>query len=141
MTVFLCAVESGAMTMTNLLVPSGLASESASTGTVMAFGIVRPVMVAWTGVPAFSVPLGFSTRSQTSTVVLPGSSAGLISETFAETGSSMPGTVSVAAAPSVSCCACVCADVQLGDQRGGIHHRDQRLSRRRRFRLRRAAGP
>ena len=48
---------------------------------------VRPVMVVCTGVPAFNVPFRFSTRSHTSTVVLPGSSAGLMSETFAGTGS------------------------------------------------------
>ena len=35
--------------------------------------------------PAFNAPFGFSTRSQTSTVVLPGSSAGLIIEIFAGT--------------------------------------------------------
>ena len=113
-----------AITITNLLLPSGLLW-IASAGTVSALVTVRPVMDAWTGVPALRAPFGFSARSQTSTVVLPGSSAGLISETLAGTGCATPGTVSVAGAPSLSCWASTLGDVQLGDQRGGVHHGDQ----------------
>ena len=53
-------------------------------------------------------PFVFATRSHTSTVVLPGSSAGLISETFAGTGSETPATAMVAGAPRESCCDCIC---------------------------------
>jgi hypothetical protein len=54
-------------------------------------------------------------RSHTSTVVLPGSSAGLMSETFAGTGSSKPGTTMVADAPFESCWAWVCARWSLAN--------------------------
>ena len=95
------------MIRTNLLTPSGSVC-IASTGMSKAFEAVRPVMVVRTGVPAFNVPFGFWTRSHTSTVVLPGSSAGLISETLAGTGSVTPGTVMLAGAPRESCWDCIC---------------------------------
>src|SRR3984957_17534638 len=94
----LAAVPSALIAITNLLTPSG-SVWTASAGMTNALLAERPVIVVWTGVAAFSVPFAFATRSQTSTVVLPGSSAGLISETLAVTGSVTPGTVMVAGAP------------------------------------------
>ena len=95
----LAAVPSALMTRTNLLTPSASVC-TASNGMSKQSLAVRPVMVVWTGVPAFKVPFAFSTRSHTSTVVLPGSSAGLMSETLAGTGSASPATAMLAAAPS-----------------------------------------
>ncbi len=85
--------------------------------------------MTFTGVPTFSAPDLLSIFSHTSTVVLPGSSAGLIIVTFADTGSATPGTLHrCAASPSFSCCARLCAMMRLGQQARCIHHRDQRRS-------------
>ena len=70
---------------------------------------VLPVMMTLTGVPTFSSPFLLSMFSQISTVVLPGSSAGLIRETFAGTGLSIPGTCTAASSPTFISCVTLCA--------------------------------
>ena len=85
-----------------------------------------PVMETFTGVPTFSLPDLLSILSQTSTVVLPGSSAGLISETFAATGSATPGTCTVRLVAHLHLLREALRNVRLGQQRRSVHHRDQR---------------
>ena len=73
-------------------------------------------MDTFTGVPTLSVPALLSILSQTSTVVLPGSSAGLMSETFAATGSATPGTCTDASSPSFHLLRQALRHVRLGQQ-------------------------
>ena len=92
--------------MTEVLPEAG--TTMASEGTTMALGAVRPAMETWTAVPGRRVPLGFSRRTQTSTVVLPGSRAGLTRVILPGTGSVRPGTETEAGSPVFSNCACGC---------------------------------
>jgi hypothetical protein len=69
------ATPSEPMTMTVDL--PEVATTMDSEGTTTALGAVRPAMETWTAVPGRRVPLGFSRRTQISTVLLPGSRAGL----------------------------------------------------------------
>ncbi len=102
-----CAAPSEPTTITDLL-PS-CAVRIAEAGIFNACASTLPVMETFTGVPTLSFPSLLSILSQTSTVVLPGSSAGLISETLAGTGSATPGTRTEAASPTFICCARLCA--------------------------------
>src|SRR5580698_7169076 len=79
-----------------------------SEGTTMALGAVRPAIETWTAVPGRRAPLGFSSRTQTSTVVLPGSRAGLTRVILPGTGSERPGTAMDAGSPVFSNWACGC---------------------------------
>jgi hypothetical protein len=74
-----CAAPSSPTTITDLLPSCAVRIEEA--GIFHACASVRPVMETFTGVPTLSVPALLSILSQTSTVVLPGSSAGLMSAT------------------------------------------------------------
>ncbi len=89
----------------------------------------RPVMATFTGVPTFSLPPLLSTLSQISIVVLPGSSAGLISVTFAGTGSARPGTWISASVAELHLLGEALRHMGLGQQRRGVHDGNQRSAR------------
>ncbi len=94
-------------TMTDFAPSCAVRTEAA--GIFQALASVRPVMETLTGVPTLSAPALFSILSQTSTVVLPGSRAGLMRETLAVTGSGRPGTETEASSPSFMRWARLCA--------------------------------
>ncbi len=98
------------------------------TGIFNAFSTVRPVMETLTGVPTFSVPVLLSTLSQISMVVLPGSSAGLMSETLARRDRQSRDTESIALVADFHLLRETLRDVRLGQQRGCVHHGDQRCA-------------
>src|SRR5450631_246818 len=102
-----CAAPSSPTTITDLLPSCAVRIEAA--GTFHAFATDLPVMETLTGVPTLSLPALLSILSQTSTVVLPGSSAGLMSETFPATGSASPGTWTDASSSTFICWARLCA--------------------------------
>src|SRR6202035_309493 len=77
-------------------------------GTTNASLIVCAVTESCTLVPGFNCCLGFLASSQTSTVVLLGSSAGLTTVIVPSTGSWIPGTVIVPLFPTFSNAASAC---------------------------------
>ncbi len=119
----LAAVPSGLMTKTNLLSPSGPVC-TASSGTSKAFEAVRPVMVVWTGVPAFNVPFGFSTRSHTSTVVLPGIERGADERDLSRQGIVEPANSDGGRRAHGKLLRLGLREVELGQQCGGVHYRN-----------------
>ena len=98
----------------------------AESGTFHAWATVLPVIDTFTGVPTLSFPDLLSIFNQTSTVVEPGSSAGLTMETLAGTGSASSRHMHFGGVPDLQLHRKAMRDVRLGQQRGGIHHSDQR---------------
>ncbi len=98
---------------------------TAADGTLTADSTDLPMTDARTGVPTFSRPARFSMRNQTSTVVLPGSSAGLMSETLAGTGSVRPGTEILRRVSELEALRDHLRKVKLGEDGRGIHHGEQ----------------
>ena len=87
--------------------PSGVVMTELA-GTTRASFTVCAVRESCTLVPGFNACLGFLASSQTSTVVLLGSSAGLTTVTLPSIGSSIPGTVMVPLSPTFNAAASLC---------------------------------
>src|SRR5258708_3212367 len=92
--------------MTGVLPSGTVITEFA--GTTSASFTVCAVRESCTLVPGFNACLGFLASSQTSTVVLLGSSAGLTTVSLPSMGSSMPGTVIVPLSPTFNAAASLC---------------------------------
>ena len=107
-------MPSAPTTITDL--PPSCAARIAAAGIFQACAALGPVISTLTGVPTLSRPERLSILTQTSMVVLPGSSAGLINVTEAATGESIPGTRTEAASPTFNCCAMLSAMCALASR-------------------------
>ena len=94
----------------------------AEAGTAIAFSSTRATICRFTAVPGRNAPLGLGASIHTSTVVLLGSSAGLISVTLPSALKS-PGAVIVAGSPTFRMAASILRYVRLRNDRRRIHDR------------------
>ncbi len=119
----LSALPSALMTMTDLLTPSGAVC-TASVGMSSALAAVRPVMVAWTGVPALNVPLSILDAQPHFDRRASGIERRADERDLGRHWIGEPGNGDGGCAPVESCWACSLREVELGQQRRGIHDRD-----------------
>ena len=101
---------------------------TAESGTFTAFGTALPLIEILAGVPALYLPSRLSNRSQTSTVVLPGSSAGLIRDTFAGDRSVDARNRNRSSVANFQPLRYSLREMNFRKQRRRIHHRDERAA-------------
>ncbi len=109
-------------------------------GSMTALGTVRPVMATWTGVPALRVPLWILDADPDFDGGAAGIERGADEGDLGGDGIVDAGDGDGGGVADLELLGLDLRDVELGDQRGGVHDGDERRAGGWRFRRRRAGG-